>query len=240
MLMRVRKPTAGRTAMVLATTLAAGTATVAASAPAGAARAAGPAAARPEKTKPKPRPKAAAKTTAAATAGRLLLRSEEQPGFVVNGVTATQSSVSAFLASFGSTKAERSQLSTVLGHARFHLSAIEDLLGSQGRQGSSELLELGNATGARAAAAAFMALTRHNEHGAKLTTFSVKGVGSAKGIVARGGSVAIANVYWTVGSCMLASSLYLPQAGKETVTMVAAPVIAGVRSQAHRIGRSCP
>ena len=239
MLMRARKPTASHRVTVLTTAVAAGLA-VAAVAPAGAAWAASPAAGRPATTKPKPRPATTAKPSAATVAGRLLLRSQEQPGFVVNGVMASQTSVSRFLSSFGTTKAERSQLSTVLDHAGFHLSAVEDLLGSQGRQGSSELLELRNAAGARSVVTAFLGLTRHNERGAQLASFSVKGVPSATGIVARGGSVAIANVYWTVGSCMLASGLYLPQGGKETVAMVAAPVISGVRSQAHRIGRSCP
>lgn len=171
---------------------------------------------------------------------RFLLRSDEEPGFVVLGKPTSERTVQAFLRTFHVGTARRKELTRLLEGARFR-GATEELLGGpQNGQGASEVIELGDPGRARGVAAVLSALTRSNERGAHLAPFTVTGVPGARGTVARGTTVAFANAYWTAGACVLTSSILLPDGGRQSPGALSAPIVAGIRSQAHRIRKACP
>ena len=79
------------------------------------------------------------------------------------------------------------------------------------------------------------------DHDGSIKTFKVPGIPSAMGMTATyADGEATANAYWVEGRCMLGSGLYLPARGSASRAKIAAPVIAGIKSQHAREGGKCP
>ena len=79
-------------------------------------------------------------------------------------------------------------------------------------------------------------LDESGQTGTKL--FSVTGVAGAKGVTVTGGAGGSANAYWSAGDCAFGSGVY--EALVTSAKAAAAPVQAGIRAQAKRVGTTCP
>ena len=64
------------------------------------------------------------------------------------------------------------------------------------------------------------------------------GVPGAKGVTVTGGAGGSANAYWSAGDCAFGSGIYDGTA--MSAKAVASPVQAGIKSQAERVGTTCP
>lgn len=176
---------------------------------------------------------------ALAAAGGLtgfLLRSGEQTGFHLHGRPVTQTTITAFVNFGGGTRKERQTETAQLTKEGFVLASNEQLSASGGRAGFSLAMEFTSPTGASAAAGDLLKTAIQGQKGSKLSRFRVKGVPSARGVLARGGTVDTANVYWTEGSCAFGSGDYIPS-GAGPVT---APVITGAQKLNRRTRGTCP
>jgi hypothetical protein len=166
-----------------------------------------------------------------------LLSSHEQTAYSVSGHPSTQSSTKAFVNYGGGSKKAKETETAELTKAGFIAAADEQLQASHGRQGFSLVMEFTSAAGARTAAVyLFKNAISEQGKGAKLTRFKVKGVSSAKGVIAHGAGASTSNVYWSDGQCAFGSGDYVPkQAGA-----LDKPVISGVQSLHKRVKGACP
>ena len=166
-----------------------------------------------------------------------LLRSGEQTGYPVTGKRATQNSIEAYVNYGGGSKKQKRAETAELKKAGFLEAADEQLRASHGREAFSLVMEFSSSAGAQTIAAGLLSnAIKLQGKSAKLSRFTIPGVPSAAGVVAKAGRVATANVYWTAGDCAFGSGDYVPKhAGP-----VSTPVIAGVKALDKRIYDSCP
>jgi len=169
----------------------------------------------------------------AATASPLsqfLLKSYEEPGFAVSGRPSTITSPSGLIASGSLTKSESKSFAGTLRKAGFVKA------GKGSNEGISLVMQFTNPAGAQAGAALFLQVAKQGQAASK--PFSVAGVAGAKGVTVTGGAGGSANAYWSAGDCAFGSGVY--QGTVTSAKAAAAPVQAGIRAQAKRVGTTCP
>jgi hypothetical protein len=177
---------------------------------------------------------------AAATSplAQFLLKSHEEPGFTVSGRPSTVTAPSGLIATGSLDPSETKSFVSTLRKAGFVKAVVEDTQGSSSgsNEGLSLVIQFTNPAGAKAGAALFLQVAKSGQTGAKL--FTVSGVPGAKGVTVTGGAGGSANAYWSAGDCAFGSGVYegLVQSAKAA----AAPVAAGIKAQAKRVGTTCP
>ena len=165
-----------------------------------------------------------------------LLKPHEEPGFTVSGRPTPINTPSGLIAGGSLTKSERKSFISTLQKAGFVKAVDEITKGSGSNEGLSLVMQFTNPAGAQAGAALFLQVAKSGQTGTKL--FRVAGVSGAKGVTVTGGAGGTANAYWSVGDCAFGAGIY-----DSTVTSAkaaAAPVQAGIRAQAKRVGTACP
>ena len=167
---------------------------------------------------------------------QFLLKSKEQPGYTVGGRPATLSTPSALLEGGLYTSGQKKNLVSALKKAGFVKAVEETISASANNEGFSLVMQFQNAAGAQTGAALFLRLATTDQAGTK--PFSVVGVQNAKGVTVTGGAGGSANAYWTAGDCAFGTGIYDDTA--VSAKAVAAPVQAGIKSQAARVGTTCP
>jgi hypothetical protein len=175
----------------------------------------------------------------AATASPLapfLLKSHEEPGFAVSGHPTTITKPSGLIASGSLTKSESKSFVSTLQKAGFVKAVEEGTTGSGSNEGLSLVIQFTNPAGAAAGAALFLQVAKSGQAGTEL--FTVAGVPGAKGVTVTGGAGGSANAYWSAGDCAFGSGAY--EALVTSAKAAAAPVQAGIRAQAKRVGTTCP
>jgi len=175
----------------------------------------------------------------AATASPLsqfLLKSYEEPGFAVSGRPSTITSPSGLIASGSLTKSESKSFAGTLRKAGFVKAVEENTTGKGSNEGISLVMQFTNPAGAQAGAALFLQVAKQGQAASK--PFSVAGVAGAKGVTVTGGAGGSANAYWSAGDCAFGSGVY--QGTVTSAKAAAAPVQAGIRAQAKRVGTTCP
>ena len=103
-------------------------------------------------------------------------------------------------------------------------------------EGLSIVMQFSSPAGAQAGAALFLQIAKSAQAGSK--SFTVSGVPDAKGVTVTGSAGGSANAYWSVGDCAFGSGIY--DATAVSAKAVASPVQTGIRSQAKRVGTTCP
>jgi hypothetical protein len=174
--------------------------------------------------------------TTAPPLSQFLLKSHEEPGFTVSGRPSTIRSPSGLIASGSLTKSESRSFTATLRKAGFVKAVEENTTGAGSNEGISLVMEFTNPAGAQAGAALFLQVARQGQAASK--PFSVAGVAGAKGVTVTGGAGGSANAYWTAGDCTFGSGVY--EATVTSAKAAAAPVQAGIKAQAKRVGTSCP
>ncbi len=167
---------------------------------------------------------------------QFLLKAHEEPGFAVSGRPNTITSPSGLIASGSLTKSESKSFVGTLRKAGFVKAVEENTTGSGSNEGISLVMEFTNPAGAQVGAALFLQVAKSGQTGTKL--FSVAGVAGAKGVTVTGGAGGSANAYWSAGDCAFGSGVY--EATATSAKAAAAPVQAGIRAQAKRVGTTCP
>ena len=167
---------------------------------------------------------------------QFLLESKEQPGYTVSGHPTTLSTPSALLEGGLYNSGQKKNLVSALKKAGFVKAVEETISASADNEGFSLVMQFKNAAGAQAGATLFLRLATTDQAGTK--PFSVVGVQGAKGVTVTGGAGGSANAYWTAGDCAFGTGIYDDTAS--SAKAVAAPVQAGIKSQAARIGTTCP
>jgi hypothetical protein len=171
-----------------------------------------------------------------ATLTPFLLKSHEEPGFTVSGHPSTITTPAGLIASGSLTKSESKSFTTTLHKAGFVEAVEENTKGSGSNEGLSLVIQFTNPAGAQAGAALFLQVAKSGQAGTKL--FAVAGVPSAKGVTVTGGAGGSANAYWSAGDCAFGSGAY--EALVTSARAAAAPIQAGIRAQAKRVGTTCP
>jgi hypothetical protein len=98
------------------------------------------------------------------------------------------------------------------------------------------VLQFSSPAGAQTGAALFLQMAKTGQSATK--PFTVAGVPSAKGLTVNGSAGGSANAYWFAGNCAFGSGIYDGTA--TSAKAVAAPVQTGIKSQAKRVGATCP
>jgi hypothetical protein len=155
---------------------------------------------------------------------------------MVSGHPTVISTPSGLIASGSLTKSESKSFVSTLQKAGFVKAAVENTTGSGSNEGLSLVIQFSNPAGAQAGAALFLQVAKSGQSGTKL--FTVAGVPGAKGVTVTGGAGGSANAYWSAGDCAYGSGAY--EALATSAKAAAAPVQAGIRAQAKRVGTTCP
>jgi hypothetical protein len=167
---------------------------------------------------------------------KYLLKSNEVPGYTVGGRPTTTSTAAGMIEGQSlTTKQSQSAIGT-LQQAGFVKAVQESMKGSNANEGLSTVMQFSSPAGAQAGAALFLHLAKTGQAGSK--PFAVAGVAGAKGVTVTGAEGGSANAYWSVGDCAFGSGIY--NATALSAKAVASPVGTGIKSQAKRIGASCP
>ncbi len=170
-----------------------------------------------------------------------LLRSHEQPGYVITrGTHKTQRSAAAYAKWAGVSSADQNAYAERLKKAGFVKATDEQLHGRKSRQGFSLVVVFKHHAGAKELAGILIKNAYSEQQGAKLRSFKVPGVSSARGVTATEKPDATANVYWTEGRCTFGSGLLLPHGYTLSSKRIAAAAVAGVKSQHARTHGKCP
>ena len=177
---------------------------------------------------------AGAATTSSLT--QFLLKSHEEPGFTVSGRPTIITTPSGLIAGGSLTKSESKSFVSTLQKAGFVKAVDVSTKGSGSNEGLSLVMQFTNPAGAQAGAALFLQVAKSGQTGTKL--FRVAGVSGAKGVTVTGGAGGSANAYWSAGDCAFGAGIY--DATVMSAKAAAAPVQAGVRAQAKRVGTACP
>ncbi len=165
-----------------------------------------------------------------------LLKSNEQPGYTVGGHPSTMTTVAGLVEGGPFTAKQRKSIESTLKQAGF-VKAVEEATKSTGsNEGFSLVMEFSNPAGAQTGAALFLQLAQSGQKGSR--PFSVTGVSGAKGVTVTGSAGGSANAYWSAGDCAFGSGLYDGTA--ISAEAAAAPLETGIRSQAKRVGTTCP
>ena len=182
------------------------------------------------------RPGSPAGAATSSSLSQFLLKSKEQPGYTVGGRPTTLTTPSALVEGGLYTAGQKKSLVSGLKRAGFVKAVEETTTASANNEGFSLVMEFGSVAGAQTGAALFLRAATTDQAGAK--PFGVSGVPGAKGITVTGGAGGSANAYWSAGDCAFASGLYDDTA--RSAKAVASPVQAGIKSQATRVGTTCP
>jgi len=134
-----------------------------------------------------------------------------------------------------SRKQRKSAVST-LQKAGFVKAVEESTKGSNTNEGLSVVLQFSSPAGAQTGAALFLQMAKSGQAGSK--PFTVAGVPTAKGVTVTGSAGGSANAYWSAGDCAFGSGIY--DATATSAKAVASPVQTGIKSQAKRVGTTCP
>lgn len=167
---------------------------------------------------------------------KFLLKSNEQPGYTVGGHPATSTTPSGLIEGGPFTAKQKKSIVRTLKQAGF-VKAVEEATKSSGsNEGFSLVMQFSNPAGAQTGAALFLHLAATGQ--ARTKPFNVAGVAGAKGVTVTGGAGGSANAYWSAGDCAFGSGLYDGTA--TSAKAAAAPLQTGIKSQAKRVGTTCP
>ena len=179
---------------------------------------------------------ASAGAASTSSLSRYLLKSNEMPGYTVGGRPTTTATAAGMMEGGSlSGKQTKSAIST-LQQAGFVKAVQESVKGSKANEGLSIVMQFSSPAGAQAGAALFLRIAKTGQAGSK--SFTVAGVPDAKGVTVTGGAGGSANAYWSVGDCAFGSGIY--DATAVSAKAVASPVQTGIKSQAKRVGATCP
>jgi hypothetical protein len=179
---------------------------------------------------------AGAVSSSSSALSRFLLKSDEMPGYTVGGHPATVTTPAGLLEGGSLSKSQRKSAISTLQKAGFVKAVEESAKGSNTNEGLSLVMQFSSPAGAQSAAALFLHIARTAQAGSK--PFNVAGVPGAKGVTVTGGAGGSANAYWSVGNCAFGSGVYDGTA--TSAKAAASPVQAAIRSQAKRVGSTCP
>ncbi len=179
---------------------------------------------------------APAGAASSASLSRFLLKSNEQPGYTVGGHPSTMTTPSGLIQGGPFTARQKKSIVSTLKKAGFVKAVEEATTGSGTNEGFSLVMQFSNAAGAQTGATLFLHLAQTGQAGSK--PFTVTGVTGAKGVTVTGSAGGSANAYWSAGDCAFGSGLYDGRA--ISAKAAAAPLVAGIRSQAKRVGTTCP
>jgi hypothetical protein len=180
----------------------------------------------------------AASAGAASTSSlsNFLLKSNEIPGYTVGGRPTTTKTAAGMIEGGGLSKKQAQSAISTLQQAGFVKAVQESAKGSSTDEGLSLVMQFTSPAGAQAGAALFLHIAKTAQAGSK--SFTVTGVPGAKGVTVTGSEGGSANAYWSVGDCAFGSGIY--DATALSAKAVASPVQAGIKSQAKRVGTTCP
>ena len=165
-----------------------------------------------------------------------LLKSNEQPGYTVGGRPTTMTTVAGLLQGGPFTAKQHQSIAHTLTQAGFVKAVEESTKGTGSNEGFSLVMQFSSPAGAQTGAALFLHIAQTGQKGSKL--FTISGVSGAEGVTVTGGAGGSANAYWSAGDCAFGSGLYDGTA--VSAKAAAAPLETGIRSQAKRIGTTCP
>jgi hypothetical protein len=167
---------------------------------------------------------------------KYLLKSNEMPGYTVGGRPTTTKTAAGMMEGGSLTKKQTESAISTLRQAGFVKAVQESAKGSNANEGLSIVMQFTSPAGAQAGAALFLHIAKTAQAGSKW--FTVTGVPGARGITVTGSEGGSANAYWSVGDCAFGSGIY--DATALSAKAVASPVQTGIRSQAKRVGTTCP
>jgi hypothetical protein len=178
----------------------------------------------------------AAGAVSSSSLSQFLLKSDEMPGYTVGGHPSTVTTPAGLLEGGSLTKSQRKSAISTLQKAGFVKAVEQSAKGSNTNEGLSLVMQFSTAAGAKSAAALFLHIAKTGQAGSK--PFNVAGVPGAKGVTVTGSAGGSANAYWTAGNCAFGSGVYDGTA--TSAKAAASPVQAGIKSQAKRVGSTCP
>ena len=158
------------------------------------------------------------------------------PGYTVGGHPSTMTTAAGLLEGGSLTRSQRKSAISTLQKAGFVKAVEESTKGSNTNEGLSLVMQFSSAAGAQTGAALFLHIAKTGQAGAK--QFTVAGVPGAKGVTVTGSAGGSANAYWSTGDCAFGSGIYDGTA--TSANTVASPVRTGIKSQAKRVGTTCP
>jgi hypothetical protein len=167
---------------------------------------------------------------------QFLLKSNEIPGYTVGGHPSTMTTAAGLLEGDSLTTKQRKSAISTLQKAGFVKAVEESTKGSNTNEGLSVVLQFSSPAGAQTGAKLFLQMANTGQGGTK--PFTVAGVPTAKGVTVTGSAGGSANAYWSAGDCAFGSGIY--DATAISAKAVASPVQTGIRSQAERVGATCP
>jgi len=179
---------------------------------------------------------ASAGAASASSLSQYLLRSNEMPGYMVGGRPTTTTTAAGMMEGGSLTKKQATSAITTLQQAGFVKAVQESTKGSNSNEGLSIVMQFASPAGAQAGAALFLHIAKTAQAGSK--SFTVPGVPGAKGVTVTGSAGGSANAYWSAGDCAFGSGIY--DATAVSAKAVALPVQTGIKSQARRVGATCP
>jgi hypothetical protein len=170
------------------------------------------------------------------TLSHFLLKSNEQPGYTVGGRPTTMTTAAGLVEGGPFTAKQSKTIINELKQGGF-VKAVEESTKSTGsNEGFSLVMEFSSPAGAQSGAALFLHIAQTGQAGSK--PFTISGVSGAKGVTVTGSAGGSANAYWSAGDCAFGSGLYDGTAISPKAA--AAPLETGIRSQAKRVGTTCP
>ena len=158
------------------------------------------------------------------------------PGYTVGGHPSTMTTAAGLLEGGPLSKTQKKSAISTLQKAGFVKAVEESAEGSNTNEGLSLVMQFSSAAGAQTGAAVFLDMAKTGQAGAK--PFRVGGVPGAMGVTVIGSAGGSANAYWSAGDCAFGSGVYDGTA--TSAKAAASPVRAGIKSQAKRIGTTCP
>ena len=179
---------------------------------------------------------ASAGAASTSSLSRYLLKSNEMPGYTVGGRPTTTTTAAGMMKGGSLTKKQRNSAVSTLQQAGFVKAVQESTKGSNTNEGLSIVMQFSSPAGAQAGAALFLQIAKSAQAGSK--SFTVSGVPDAKGVTVTGSAGGSANAYWSVGDCAFGSGIYDSTA--TSAKAVASTVQTGIKSQAKRVGVTCP
>jgi hypothetical protein len=165
-----------------------------------------------------------------------LIKSGEEPGYSVSGRPTTITTAAGMVAGGSLSKSQSQSIISALRKAGFVKAVEENTKGTGSNEGLSLVIQFSSPAGAKTGAALLLHLAKTGQGGTK--PFTVAGVPGAQGVTLTGSAGGSANAYWSTGDCVLGSGLYDGTA--ISAKAAASPVEAGIRSQAKRVGATCP
>jgi hypothetical protein len=158
------------------------------------------------------------------------------PGYTVGGRPTTTRTAAGMIEGGSLTKKQSKSAIGTLQQAGFVEAVQESVKGSGTNEGLSIVMQFSSPAGAQTGAALFLRIAKTAQAGSK--SFTVTGVPGAKGVTVTGGAGGSANAYWSVGDCAFGSGIY--DATAVSAEAAASPVQTGIKSQAKRVGPTCP